>query len=247
MGEAMTTGMYWDLKESKLEECQEYVDEIVSKLIRSMRLPISFKEEFISAGMLGLVEAADRFVPDKGNDFKAFAFFRVRGAVIDYVRSTCELNGSAYRMLKALEASQELQEAAQDKVRRDSDAGSNRKLERIVDYLTKSAVSYKLIASLQGQREEVTRKDTESPEVLLSKKREAKKIRDSLATLSQKERLIIEQYYFNDVKLSEVAKEHAGLSKSWVSRLHDKAIEKLRDHYIKHSTPADLEALQVQQ
>jgi RNA polymerase sigma factor for flagellar operon FliA len=237
--------MYWDLKDSKLKECQEYVDEIVSKLMHTMRLPTSFKEEFLSAGMLGLVEAADRFVPEKGNDFKAFAFFRVRGAVIDYVRSTCELNGSAYKILKALEASQELQEAAQDKVRRDSFSSANSKLERIVDYLTKSAISYKLVSSLQGQREEATRKDTESPEVLLSKKREAKKVRDSLATLSPKERLIIEQYYFNDVNLSEVAKEHAGLSKSWVSRLHDKAIEKLRDHYIKNSTPADLDALEV--
>ena len=147
--------------------------------------------------------------------------------------------------MKALEASQELQEAAQDKVRRDSVPSANSKLERIVDYLTKSAISYKLVSSLQGQREEATRKDTESPEVLLSKKREAKKVRDSLATLSPKERLIIEQYYFNDVNLSEVAKEHAGLSKSWVSRLHDKAIEKLRDHYIKNSTPADLDALEV--
>lgn len=241
----MSKGMYWDLKQSKLDECQLYVDEIVSKLMHSMRLPSSLKEEFLSAGMLGLVEAADRFVPDKGVDFKAFAFFRIRGAVIDYVRSTCELSGSAYRMLKALEASQDLQEAAQDKVRRDADATPHRKLERIVDYLTKSALSYKLVASLQGQREEATRRDTDSPEVLLARKREAKKIRDCLATLSPKERLIIEQYYFNDFNLTEVAKQHAGLSKSWVSRLHEKAIEKLRDEYIKGSTAADLDAIEV--
>jgi RNA polymerase sigma factor (sigma-70 family) len=50
--------------------------------------------------------------------------------------------------------------------------------------------------------------------------------------LPEKERIIIEQYYFHDLTLSEVAQQYAGLSKSWVSRLHDRALGMLREKLV---------------
>jgi RNA polymerase sigma factor for flagellar operon FliA len=50
-----------------------------------------------------------------------------------------------------------------------------------------------------------------------------------VATLPEKERTIIEQYYFHDRKFSDIATQSAGLSKSWVSRLHDRALATLKE------------------
>jgi DNA-directed RNA polymerase specialized sigma subunit len=49
-----------------------------------------------------------------------------------------------------------------------------------------------------------------------------------VATLPEKERMIIEQHYFHDRSFVEIANNYAGLSKSWVSRLHDRALSILR-------------------
>jgi ABC-type nitrate/sulfonate/bicarbonate transport system ATPase subunit len=73
-----------------------------------MGLPQRHRDDFISAGLLGLVEAAGRFDAGRGSDFRAFAFLRIRGAVIDHIRASCEISGYAYQVLKALESAQEL-------------------------------------------------------------------------------------------------------------------------------------------
>ena len=240
---AESQGLLEDLRSENLVECERYVGEIVTRVMRSMRLPSTMREEFYSAGMLGLIEAADRFDPEVGVEFPAFAFHRVRGAIIDYVRSTCTLSASAFRVLRALEASNELRAAATDCVARGGSGNKFQQLERVVDYLTKSALSFKLFASLQAEREGTVKFETNSPEVIVCEKKDAEKLRGCLSTLPEKERLVIEQYYFNDMSLTEVAKNHAGLSKSWVSRIHDKAIGHLRDEYIRRSTKEDKEAL----
>ena len=54
----------------------------------AMRVPpsVSF-DELVSAGTLGLIHAVDRFDPDKQTDIKTFAEYRIRGAILDELRS----------------------------------------------------------------------------------------------------------------------------------------------------------------
>jgi RNA polymerase sigma factor for flagellar operon FliA len=229
-------------KDARIQECQHYVESLVSRLMRSMRLPTQLKEEFVASGMLGLVEAADRFRPEKGANFKAFAFFRIRGAVIDYVRSTCELHGSAYRMFKAFEASQDLLSERFETTGSRVHLDRKEKLVRAVDFMSKSAVALKLIRLKDSERDETDLQVRQSdPENVLALKREQEKLKRCIDSLPAKERLIVEQHYFQDKRLSDVAKENAGLSKSWVSRLHERAVSLLRDSYVNMSTQADLE------
>jgi len=215
-----------EARDALISEYQGYVGVVVSKLMRAMSLPPPLREDFMAAGLLGLVEAADRFDPGKGTDFRAFAFFRIRGAVIDHIRDGCELSGQAYRMFKALEAAHELQT---DNVERAavSPKPSGDRMGHVLEYLSKSAVAYKL--AMFCKHDESAPDD---PEAKLSRKQESEKIRVLVATLPEKERTIIEQYYFNDRKFIEVAEQYAGLSKSWVSRLHDRALALLRDRYL---------------
>lgn len=217
-----------EARDALVGEYTEYVESVVIRLIHSMRLPLSSKEEFISAGFLGLIEAASRFDASRGPEFRAYAYLRIRGSIIDYIRSSCELNGYAYRRLRALEAAQSMREAELDG-RRLSQADKLAQAKDSVRYLEKVAVAYAVSTGGNQDAGEVEEQSFVNPEERLQRKQRLEKIRAIVATLPEKERTIIEQHYFGDRKLVEVAEQCAGLSKSWVSRLHDRALDVLRE------------------
>jgi RNA polymerase sigma factor (sigma-70 family) len=53
-----------------------------------------------------------------------------------------------------------------------------------------------------------------------------------IATLPEKERLIVEDYYLKEKSFVEIANENGGMSKSWVSRLHSRALELLKERLL---------------
>ncbi len=213
-------------RNSLIEEYQEFVETVVARLIRSMNLPATLRDEFISAGFFGLIDAASRFDDSRGLDFRSYSFIRIRGAIIDYIRTSCTLSGHAYRAFRALEAAQEIREV--DMMRRTTTPAEVHAGGEPLRVLERSALAC-MLTQLRDARPDELRHEILNPERILQKKRESEKIRAIVATLPEKERTIIEQYYFHDRKFVEVASHFAGLSKSWVSRLHDRALEMLRD------------------
>jgi RNA polymerase sigma factor for flagellar operon FliA len=204
-----------------------FVEGIVSRLMHTMHLPQTLREDFIAAGYLGLVEAASRFDPLKGGEFRSYAFPRIRGAVVDHIRASCEVSGKAYRMLRALEIAQEIR-LHQEIAPQSGGVTARTRAGQAIDTLSKSAVAFSLV---RGSDEALAVEDDgqNNPERILQDKQQNQKIHQALATLPERERTIIEQYYFRDKKLVEVAEQYSGLSKSWVSRLHDRALEMLRN------------------
>ncbi len=215
------------LRNTLVVEYQGFVEVVVTRLIRSMGLPVSMKEDFISAGYVGLVEAAGRFDANRGYEFKTYAYQRIRGAIIDHIRSSCDLKGYAYKKLKALEAACEIRDVM---VEESADKAKTReqRTQGAVDYLQKVAVGFTLAVQNDDQEANAPEQEKQDPERILDKKRQFLKIREIIATLPEKERTIIEQYYFRDKKFVEIATNFGGFSKSWVSRLHDRALEMLR-------------------
>ena len=218
-----------------MEQYYDFAELVVARLIRSMRLPIVSKDDFISAGLLGLIEAAGRYDASRGREFEAYAYLRIRGAIIDHVRSSCDLTGYAYRRLKTLEAAQELREA---EIEGRAVPGSLREVRErhAVSYLEKIAVAFKVSGEHDEDEEQVEEQDLQHPEAVLEEKQRLQKIRSIVATLPEKERTIIEQYYFRDRKFVDVADQFTGVSKSWVSRLHDRALEMLHAKMVKEAT-----------
>jgi RNA polymerase sigma factor for flagellar operon FliA len=215
-----------------VEDYHDFVEALVSRLMRAMNLPFKMREDFVSAGMLGLVEAASRFDASRGSDFRSFAFLRIRGAVIDHIRASCDLTGKSYKLLKALEGAHDTR--MQELVAKGQGASSGEvKAAAAIDTIAKSAVAFALVTG--GDEESILSSQIPSdPEREFSRREISRKIRHLVATLPEKERTIIEQYYFHDRRLSEVARECSGLSKSWVSRLHDRALGMLRDKLVEN-------------
>ena len=217
-------------RDALIEQYHDFVEGLVARLIRVMGLPHRHRDDFMAAGFLGLVEAAGRFDAGRGSDFRSFAFLRVRGAVIDHIRASCDLSGQAYQLCKALESAHDLRMQSVEERRHGAHNQKSPAVEG-VNVLSKSAIAFAMVrSSTEGPFLKVD-SDTD-PEKEVAKKQTFEKIRAAIATLPEKERTIVEQYYFHDRTLSEVAKEYAGLSKSWVSRLHDRALEMLRDKLV---------------
>lgn len=224
-------------RDNLIIEHQRYVHSVVSKMIRSMNLPNALRDEFISAGYLGLVEAAERYDSNSKAEFKNFAYLRIRGSVIDCVRRMSHISGQAYKYSKAMQAANELREEvlqfSNDSAVSESKITATRhKLAHILDFVAKGILAFKLsMCEVESEVENVLDEQL-NPEEEYVARENFKEISDLVETLPEKERLIIREHYFNGKSFQEIVDENEGMSKSWVSRLHTRAIEKIKNNMV---------------
>ena len=139
------------LRDKLICEYKDYVNSVVGTLVKAMGLPMQLFDEFVSAGYLGLVEAASRYNPSTGGDFKTYAYFRIRGAVIDSIRECADNSGKAYRYIKALQASHTMREDTMEvegytSTSGDSNSGGSRDeaLAEVLDFAAKGVLAFRL-------------------------------------------------------------------------------------------------------
>ncbi|MCO6430051.1 MAG: sigma-70 family RNA polymerase sigma factor [Deltaproteobacteria bacterium] len=216
-------------RDSLIGECRQYVATIASRMVRFMGLSSSMYDELVAAGFLGLVEAAGRYDFSSQAAFKTFAFLRIRGAMIDAIRQTAHLSGRAYRYAKALSAAQELREQMLHEYKHHGSHHPAEKLSNILDYLAKGVTAFRL--SMSDAEDELNQQSElmPTPEQEISHKQVKRKLWQLVETLPEKERYIITQHYYYGRSFVEIASESDGMSKSWVSRLHARALDRLKE------------------
>ena len=211
-------------------ECQQRDDLIVTHLdfVRHVfgkivaNLPDGVDVENLeSAGILGLVEAAQQFDATRGVPFKTFAYPRIRGAIIDELRRNCPL---PQQMLQAISRVRRAYESLEPPVTLEEIARKANmtvvKVEQCLEAvrLTRPGVwddaqqPGHLRASDDDRRPETPVEMAESKEVLA----------DCIEKLPEQERLVITLYHLEDLRLKEIGKV-LGLSESRVSRILTKA------------------------
>ena len=111
------------------------------------------------------------------------------------------------------------------------------RLAKVLDFAGKAALMHRL--SLHDSLKEVqgVADAGPAPDTLLERKEERQALRQAIAGLSEREQLIVRRYYFEGKTLEEIAKECGGASKSWICRLHARAVEKMRQAYFGESCP----------
>lgn len=203
-----------------IESHISYAHAVAAELLA--RFPAHVERQDVwAAAEFGLVQAANVFDPGKGVAFTTFAYYRIRGAVFDLLRDTVK--------------TARFEEAAN---------------EYMMDYSTDAAVpSYAevknvaagIIASYflsrEGLSSESNLQNAESPLENLLGQEQRQRIRSALKTLPEKNRQVLEGYYFEDLTLDEIGKR-LGLSKSWVSRVHAKGLELLRGAVEQNLSPS---------
>lgn len=215
-----------------IDQYRLYTERVVASLMRLFRLPLDRHDEFVSAAYLGLVEAASRFDFTAGTSFRSFAFLRIRGAIIDSIRESVGVSGKAYRKVRALEAAHDLREQLATESDSQRRTTASEKLARILDHAVTASLSYRL--SLRDAEIEITTQAETpfDPASLLESRELVRKIRQFVATLPENERNIITDYYFRGLPFAEIAELYGRKSKSWVSRLHRRALVRLQEQVL---------------
>ncbi|MGA2451611.1 MAG: sigma-70 family RNA polymerase sigma factor [Polyangiaceae bacterium] len=202
--------------------------DLVDLLARQMGRMISFSvtlDDLRSFGREGLLRAAKTFDVSRGVPFRRWANLRVRGAMIDGLRQWGHLPRRMYRDLRAAEDAdrvlEELDQSDSAHPAADADAADA----RLTQFLAGMATAMALGMVVSSAPDEPDSRDHgQTPEEIVANAEVLERIRAIVATLPEKERVLIEQHYFADMTLDDAAAS-IGLSKSWGSRLHARAIE----------------------
>ncbi|HET7541482.1 MAG TPA: sigma-70 family RNA polymerase sigma factor [Polyangiaceae bacterium] len=189
-------------------------------------------EELLSFGREGLWDAARRFDDSRGVPFRGYANFRVRGAIIDGVRSSARLSRRTHERLNGLQAAARISEGAFEDlaVPRPPGFGPAEAEVALADHLAAmaTAMAAGLIApTAHGDAGERTLVDTaDTPEQAVAQAQLLTMVRDAIAELPHEEAELVRRHYLEGARFDHVATE-LGLSKSWASRLHTRALSRL--------------------
>ncbi|MDB4963401.1 MAG: polymerase sigma factor for flagellar operon [Myxococcales bacterium] len=189
-------------------------------------------DELVALGNTGLAEAASRFDPTRGVPFGAFAWYRVHGAVIDGLRKATALPARVWAQLVALRAASDYLEhrgerdqgAAQTGVSPPSGADALAAAKSAL-----SAIRTMYMTSLETLREGGfdPASETTDPSHAIDTGRMSKRLRQAIAELPERERALMTKHYWEGKNLLEAGAE-LGISKSWASRLHAQAVDRIR-------------------
>ena len=199
------------------------VRHVAHRLKTSLRLRVSL-EELEQMGMLGLLEAARRFDTTSPASFGTFAYYRIRGAILDEALSQQGLKRSqaaAIRRVRAmgdaLEGLSEVSESASD-------------MDFLVHAMACATTASDVMESATAEAEESEELSgyTATPEEVAAQSMSKALVRRLLEHLPEEERELLEDCYFSSMSLSEHA-ERVGRSRSWASRAHARALLRLRE------------------
>jgi RNA polymerase sigma factor for flagellar operon FliA len=210
----------------------ELVEVVARQLARELGRSVEL-DDLRAMGHQGLLEAARRFDEGRGVSFRRFANYRVRGAMLDGVRKSAPLPRRAHERVRALEAALLLAEGASEDATvpaghaAPEPAASEKKLtEHLADMATAMALGILSKAAVGDEGEPTALDAGLSPEDAVAEAELRKLVVEALDDLPADERALVRRHYLEGERFDHVAAS-LGLSKSWGSRLHTRAIGRL--------------------
>ncbi|MGD8861727.1 MAG: sigma-70 family RNA polymerase sigma factor [Myxococcales bacterium] len=210
-----------------IREYEPFVRSVVTRTRSQLMLECEV-DDLMGYAYEGLLRARERFDPERGVKFKSFAYYRVRGALLDGVRSMAYLPRRAYARLKAAEATDLVAEPmgeARHNAQQPAPSDAESTLRAIDGVLGRVAAAYCTASAAQDEREQVSNED---PEAAVLADERGSRARQAIAALPEQERFLIQGHYIEGRRFDELAAE-LGLSKSWASRLHSRALGRMRE------------------
>jgi RNA polymerase sigma factor for flagellar operon FliA len=188
-------------------------------------------DDLIGYGTQGMLEAAQRFDPSRGVTFATFAYYRVRGAMFDGLRRSGQMRRRDYARARLAErADAYLENAAAREEGADPADRARRTTADTLSALSEhvAALTTIYVTSLDAlARPEVPDDQAVAPFEQLDAVGLNAHLSEALASLEERERRMVELCYYQNHSIRE-ASEVLGVSKSWASRIHGRAIHKLQ-------------------
>ena len=193
-------------------------------------------EDLVSYGIFGLIDAIDKFDANKAVKFETYASLRIRGAILDQIRKMDWIPRTIRQRQKQIEAVIREIESSKGRAATDEEIAKGLGIsdEEYIEWQSKMKITN--VVSLNEfleQGSEVPNSVGVSrhfimPEDAIEQEEVKKMLIESLKILTEKERRVIELYYYEDLTLKEISHILA-VTESRVSQLHTKALQKMKN------------------
>jgi len=225
-------------KEVALSKYAPLVKYVVDRL--ALHLPKSVeRDDLISAAIIGLFDALEKYDASKGTKFETYAIWRIRGAILDELRSLDWASRSIRRKARnveevARELGQKLGRAATEEEVADALNLSPVELSRLMDEVHGTALlSLSKAVSTEDDQDYIQLEDivddpaqADALEVIESEQaREV--LLETIDGLPEQQRLVVALYYYEEMTLKEIG-EALHISESRVSQIHTRAVKTLK-------------------
>jgi len=233
----------------EIEICPENMDQIVeeySPMIKyvanriAMRLPPHIEvDDLISVGAIGLMDAIEKYDPNRGAKFKTYAEFRVRGSILDELRSLDWVPRSVRQKASSLDAVSNKLQSKLGRPPEDEEIAEEMgiTLEELFDTINETRNMPLLsledlgITSPAGDKQSLLDtlegKGDVDPQTQMRLNELKSLIATAIDALPEKERLMVSLYYYEELTMKEIG-EVLGITESRISQIHSKAVYRLR-------------------
>jgi len=206
----------------------------------AMRLPPNIsQDDLISSGVIGLMDAIEKFDSSKKIRFKTYAEFRIRGAMLDELRSLDWVPRSIRKKITELEKTCEYLEKDLNRPPKDKEVAkalgiSIEKFYKLLDktknvtFLDVETIRRRISDNNEKDLFDLIADDSDIDPFDFLNKNEIKKILiKAITALPEKEKIVISLYYYEDLTMREIG-EIMGYTESRISQMHTKAMLRLR-------------------
>jgi RNA polymerase sigma factor for flagellar operon FliA len=226
------------IREAFIKQYAPLVKYVAGKVAMGMPASVEF-DDLVGCGVFGLMDAIDKFDPEKNVKFKTYAVTRIRGAIFDELRSIDWVPRSVRQKTREVEDAIGSLEAQLGRVATDQEiAGSlgmneEEYLKTIQKISATSIISIDNVWYSGDENDKVSIRDSIeapaslNPDVVVEKDEIKRVIVEAINDLPDKEKKILVLYYYEDLTLKEIGRV-LEVTESRVSQLHTKAILRLR-------------------
>jgi RNA polymerase sigma factor for flagellar operon FliA len=226
------------IRETFVKQYAPLVKYVAGKIAVGMPHNIEF-DDLVGFGAFGLLDAIDKFDPDKGVKFKTYAVTRIRGAIFDELRSIDWVPRSVRQKTREVEEAIGILEAQLGRTATDQEIASSLGMDEKEFAKIMMKISVTSILSLNDvwfsgdDNDKVTIEasiespSSLNPDIIVEKEEIRRIIIAAINELPDKEKKILVLYYYEDLTLKEIG-QVLGVTESRVSQLHTKAILRLR-------------------
>ena len=224
-----------DIREQLIIEYAPLVKLVAGRLIMYLGYTVEF-DDLVGYGVFGLIDAIDKFDYDKGIKFETYASLRIRGTILDHIRKMDWIPRSLRQKQKRMEQVMMELDSRLGRPATDDEIAEALEISLEEFYTWQGQTKLTGIASLEDFLEQgaeikasgTRRATAEQPELAMEEKDLKRVLAETLKRLTEKERRVIELYYYEEMTLKEISLI-LEVSESRVSQLHTKALKKMRE------------------
>ncbi len=226
-----------DLKEQIILQHAPLIRYIVNRI--AIRLPSHIDlDDLHNTGVIGLMDAIDKYNPDKNCKFKTYAEFRIKGAILDQLRSLDWVPRSIRQKSRRLEQAYTEVEQRLGRSATEQEVAASLGIDLDEFHFLLNQVRGISMVNLDelrssGGADQPMHGDifedvkAENPFTSLKSREMRQAVAECIAILPEKERLVISLYYYEDLNMKEIGGV-LGITESRVCQIHTKAVARLR-------------------